>query len=250
MAEGARVYDATRTPLEAFQQELKNLNDLMQGGAITANTYQRAVTQLQDSFLDADETSRAFTSIFSSVIQAIGNGEDAMEAFRKTAIRALTNIADEILKMAVLQPIMRSLFGSFTGGPSLGGGIWPAAKGNAYSDGSIIPFANGGIVNRPTLFPMANGAGLMGEAGPEAILPLRRGAGGKLGVAASGTGGKTTVVVNNYSGAPTETRESTGPDGSEMIEVMVGTVDRGLKEGRFNRSMSSQFGSRPVMTRR
>jgi phage-related minor tail protein len=57
------------------------------------------------------------------------------------------------------------------------------------------PFARGGIVNGPTLFPFAKGIGLMGEAGPEAIMPLRRGRDGNLGVMSSG-GGTTNVVVN------------------------------------------------------
>ena len=62
----------------------------------------------------------------------------------------------------------------------------PNAMGNAFYSGNVIPFANGGIFNTPTLFPMANGMGLMGEAGPEAIMPLSRSPGGKLGVRADG----------------------------------------------------------------
>lgn len=61
-----------------------------------------------------------------------------------------------------------------------------------------MPFANGGIVNRPTIFPMRRGAGLMGEAGPEAIIPLRRGKGGKLGVAVSEGGSSGPTIINTY----------------------------------------------------
>jgi phage-related minor tail protein len=57
--------------------------------------------------------------------------------------------------------------------------------------------AKGGIVNSPTLFPFAKGTGLMGEAGSEAIMPLQRGADGKLGVLASGGGGGDVNVVVN-----------------------------------------------------
>jgi hypothetical protein len=65
---------------------------------------------------------------------------------------------------------------------SLFGGLF--ANGAAFSRGNIIPFATGGIVTKPTLFPMAGGRmGVMGEAGEEAIVPLHRGRGGKLGVA-------------------------------------------------------------------
>jgi phage-related minor tail protein len=58
----------------------------------------------------------------------------------------------------------------------------------------VIPFALGGIVTRPTLFPMANGMGLMGEAGAEAVMPLERGPGGRLGVRAMSGGPPLTVV--------------------------------------------------------
>jgi phage-related minor tail protein len=58
-----------------------------------------------------------------------------------------------------------------------------------------MPFAQGGIVSSPVTFPMRGGTGLMGEAGPEAILPLARGADGKLGV--RGAGGRATNVVIN-----------------------------------------------------
>jgi len=66
--------------------------------------------------------------------------------------------------------------GSQVSGPSFGFGSL------ANSAPPVRPFADGGVVNSPTLFPMANGAGLMGEAGPEAIMPLKRGKNGKLGV--------------------------------------------------------------------
>lgn len=77
-----------------------------------------------------------------------------------------------------------------------------AAKGLAFNHGNIIPFARGGIVGGPTMFPMSHGrSGLMGEAGPEAIMPLMRGPGGKLGVAAEGGGGTTIVIdVRNTKG--------------------------------------------------
>jgi len=68
------------------------------------------------------------------------------------------------------------------------------ALGNAYGKNGIVPFYKGGIVNSPTLFPFSKGTGLMGEAGPEAIVPLKRGRDGKLGIA--GGGGATTVNVS------------------------------------------------------
>jgi tape measure domain-containing protein len=79
---------------------------------------------------------------------------------------------------------------AFGGGPTLIG----SANGNVFAQNGIVPYAKGGIVDRPMVFPFAKGIGLMGEAGPEAIMPLKRGADGKLGVA--GGGGGTSVTVN------------------------------------------------------
>jgi lambda family phage tail tape measure protein len=74
------------------------------------------------------------------------------------------------------------------------------AKGGAFGKNGIVPFAYGGIVNKPTLFQFANGGtaatGLLGEAGPEAILPLRRGPSGRLGVETSGAASSMNVTVN------------------------------------------------------
>ena len=73
--------------------------------------------------------------------------------------------------------------------------LLPFADGGVINQGKVTPFAYGGVLSKPTLFPMANGMGLAGEAGPEAIMPLRRGPSGRLGVEASG-GGVGNVVVN------------------------------------------------------
>ena len=78
---------------------------------------------------------------------------------------------------------------------SLVQGILPFADGAPFSQGRVMPFAQGGIVSTATGFGMRGGMGLMGEAGPEAIMPLARGADGKLGVRGNG-GGATTIVMN------------------------------------------------------
>jgi lambda family phage tail tape measure protein len=62
--------------------------------------------------------------------------------------------------------------------------------------GKLLPFADGGVVSQPTYFPVGGDMGLMGEAGSEAILPLKRGADGSLGVAASGAGSAPQIVFN------------------------------------------------------
>jgi hypothetical protein len=79
-------------------------------------------------------------------------------------------------------------------------GVAPSADGAVMSGGDMVPFAYGGVVRRATTFPMADGRiGLMGEAGPEAIMPLKRGRDGRLGVSAAGpstTNNITNVTMN------------------------------------------------------
>lgn len=72
------------------------------------------------------------------------------------------------------------------GGLIAGGRSAAFGSGGVLAAGRVRPFAGGGIVAAPTYFPLGGGLGLMGEAGPEAILPLRRGSDGRLGVAAAG----------------------------------------------------------------
>ena len=73
-------------------------------------------------------------------------------------------------------------------------GILPFADGAPFSQGRVMPFATGGIVSGATPFGMRGGMGVMGEAGPEAIMPLARGPDGKLGVRGAGGGGASVVI--------------------------------------------------------
>lgn len=86
-----------------------------------------------------------------------------------------------------------------TGGVSnLAQGFLSSLLGASSSQGgSITPFATGGVINGPTLFPMGSRTGLMGEAGPEAILPLQRGTDGRLGVmTGAGQSAPVSIVMN------------------------------------------------------
>lgn len=99
------------------------------------------------------------------------------------------------------------------------GNIFASAKGDV-----VIPFASGGIVNSPTLFPLRGGAGLMGEAGAEAIMPLARGGDGKLGVRMSGGQG-VNVTVNISTPDATSFRQSQ----SQIASAITRAVARGQR---------------------
>ncbi len=98
---------------------------------------------------------------------------------------------------AALRPVTNHVGGILAGGiESLIGGLLPFEKGGSFSQGRVMPFANGGVVSGPVSFGMRGGRGLMGEAGPEAIMPLARGADGKLGVRAGGGARPVNIVMN------------------------------------------------------
>ena len=89
---------------------------------------------------------------------------------------------------------------------------------------SVIPFAKGGVVSMPTRFPLSGGTGLMGESGPEAIMPLKRGSDGRLGVAASG--GQPVQVTVNIS--TPDARSFVRSEG-QVAAVLTRAVGRGTR---------------------
>lgn len=143
------------------------------------------------------------------------------------ALKSVANtIVDTVYSIAI-KPVTGALGGLLAQGVSglMGAGM-PFAAGGAFSQGKVMPFAKGGIVGAPTTFPMRGGRGLMGEAGPEAIMPLARGPDGRLGVQAGG--GRAVNVVMNI----------TTPDvqGFQRSQSQVAAqVSRALSRGQRNR---------------
>jgi phage-related minor tail protein len=137
-----------------------------------------------------------------------------------------STIVDTVFSIAI-KPVTGALGGFLAQGLSgaLGGAL-PFANGGAFSQGRVMPFARGGIVGAPTMFPMRGGTGLMGEAGPEAIMPLARGPDGRLGVQAGG--GRAVNVVMNIT-----TPDVQGFQRSQS--QMAAQVSRALSRGQRNR---------------
>lgn len=127
----------------------------------------------------------------SAIRGAVLDGDSLSDSLR-TLATSMINTAFN----AATRPVTDQVGGLVAQGVgSLVGGLFPFAKGGSFSQGRVQPFANGGVVSGPTTFPMRGGTGLMGEAGPEAIMPLSRGPDGKLGVRGAG-GGNVSVVMN------------------------------------------------------
>jgi phage-related minor tail protein len=179
---------ALRDALESAEVSYSEAALQRAAAEIAAGNEKIAMLQQQEAL--AQKLEKSFEDFFMSLADGTSSTKDA---FRSMARQILS----ELYRVLVVQ----QLVGSFSQG---GGGILGAifssfnAKGNAFSGGNVVPFALGGVVNGPTAFPMSGGrTGLMGEAGPEAIMPLKRGRDGSLGVVAEGGGG--TVVNQSFS---------------------------------------------------
>ncbi|KQV63992.1 phage tail tape measure protein [Rhizobium sp. Root1220] len=133
---------------------------------------------LQRALDDLEGRSRSFGSALSGALRSAADGGKGLD----DVLRSLGNRLANIALSAGLKPLETMLSGAAS---NLLGGF-----------GKLLPFADGGIVSQPTYFPMGGNMGLMGEAGSEAILPLRRGADGALGVAASGAGARPQIIFN------------------------------------------------------
>lgn len=187
----------------ARMEEMTTRNSLGAGAQQGIQAYVDSIGNLRDAM--GQLTTTAIGGLEESLTSLATTGT---ANFREFAASILKDTTRMIIRQLILKSIMQ-LLGGIGGSataksfempsaafiPSGGYSFAPSAMGNVFASNGIQPFAMGGIVNRPTLFPFAKGIGLMGEAGPEAIMPLRRGADGKLGVASSG-GGSTTINIS------------------------------------------------------
>ena len=117
----------------------------------------------------------------------------------QSASEALSVAAETMLNTvyrSAMAPVTDQLGSMLAGGLNgIVSGLMPFADGASFSQGRVMPFAQGGVVSGPVSFPMRGGMGLMGEAGPEAIMPLARGPDGRLGIEARGASGAPVTVT-------------------------------------------------------
>lgn len=205
----------------------------------------------------SEKLSSNFEKGFASFLSGAKGGKAAMADFKNFILQQLAEIAAQKFTSNIISPLLDSLVGGIFGGGAGGsGGTGSMGLPNPFkfANGGIpggpgIAAYSGSIVDRPTFFPMAKGAfGLMGEAGPEAVVPLARGADGKLGIRNSGGGGPVTVnVINNAQGTKTTQQQRT-EGGMSIIDVVIEQVEAtmagNLTQGRgpMSDAMSTTFG--------
>ncbi|MEL6452020.1 MAG: phage tail tape measure protein [Pseudomonadota bacterium] len=170
-----QTLDATSAMVTGFDSELRRMRESL------------AATNKDIATLEKGLSS-GLRKAFDGLVFDGASLSDALDALGTSMMNATYN--------AAIKPVTDHMGGLLSTG--LGGlveGILPFANGAPFSQGRVMPFASGGIVSGATPFGMRGGMGVMGEAGPEAIMPLARGPDGKLGVRGGGAA-QPSVVMN------------------------------------------------------
>ena len=199
----------------------------------------------------AGATKNAFRAMEDDLVNFVKNGKLEFKSLANSIVEDLARIA---IRQQITGPLANAFSGLFNGGaaPATGNnsisnfqtpGTRAAAKGGVFGS-NVKAFASGGILDQPTFFPMKGGrTGLAGEAGAEAIIPLKRNRNGDLGVSSSG--GSTVVNIVNNSSGQIQSNESQDSNGNKQIDiVIVDTVNRAIGDGRLDQTFSSTYGIR------
>ncbi|MDH0087748.1 phage tail tape measure protein [Enterobacter bugandensis] len=217
-----------QTALELYRSQ-SDFNNLAIG--LVEATRERTTNVLTGLLTKTQTFKEGLTNLFSTLTQSI--------------IQNLVDMAAQaLLTNTILSSIMSvgsSVFGAVGSGAAASSGTAIAdygsnfqfnAKGGVYSSSDLSTYS-GQIVDNPTFFAFAKGAGVMGEAGPEAIMPLTRAADGSLGVRAvngAGAGGdmapKVYITIDSNGNTSTQ-----APSGLEQFGADVGRfVDQRYKQ--------------------
>ncbi len=231
-----RLADLADFQARELQMEVDGYGARLDAQRDYRNGARRAWQNIQADAVDvASATDDMLTTGFNTASNALADfattGKFKFRDFASSVINDMARIASQQAATGLLSGVLGagvSAFSGWMGGSATAGASASGYTGNAYANWAAAQadggawangvqfFANGAaftnsIVSRPTAFGMAGGrTGSMGEAGPEAILPLARGADGSLGVRSVGGGGGTALQVNAPVAVTVEDRSSEG----------------------------------------
>ncbi|MCV2868537.1 phage tail tape measure protein [Defluviimonas sp. WL0002] len=183
--------------LDGLEAQAATLEQSLGGARIMAAAFDAELLRMRDSMIFTGREVNSLSRSIGSGLRSAFDGlifdgvkfSDALRDVAQSMVDAVYNIA--------MAPVQNALGGAIANGLNAAlGGMFAFEKGGSFAQGRVMPFARGGIVSSPTMFAMRGATGLMGEAGPEAIMPLARGADGRLGVQSSGGGRPVSVTIN------------------------------------------------------
>ncbi len=206
--------------IDALESDVGGLGDTLADTAAMTAAFEDQLRSVQGSLGD---TTRDLGNLQRGFSQGLRSAFDGLVLDGQSLTDVLGGLAAKMADTAyaaAVNPVTNHLGGLLAGGlNSAISGLMPFADGGAFTQGRVMPFAKGGVVSSPTSFPMRGGTGLMGEAGPEAIMPLARGPDGRLGVRGAG-GGAVTVNMNITTPDVQGFQRSRGQIAAQMSRVL------------------------------
>ncbi|NOD29176.1 MULTISPECIES: phage tail tape measure protein [Ruegeria] len=210
-----------RDGFDDLQERGEALGDSLGDAATMAAAFDSQMKRISAAFEETGKDVATLERGMSSGLRKAFDGVVLDGMSLSGALDVLKNSLIQTAYAAAIKPVTDHFGGMLAN--TVGGlvkGILPFADGGSFSQGRVMPFANGGVVSGPTTFPMRGGTGLMGEAGPEAIMPLARGADGKLGVRTQGAGRAVNVVMNISTPDVQGFRRSQGQIAAQMSRAL------------------------------
>ena len=226
-AELAKIDEAERSLTNTIGIEIENRKAMQSDWTVGAkNAFASYVDEANNLSAQMENVGkRVFQGMSDSLTTFVTTGKLTFKSFAASIISDLARIAAQKAIAGLAGSLLGSIGGMF--GPGvIGAGF---ANGGAFSKGTQF-FADGGVVNRATGFGMAGGGqGVMGEAGPEAIMPLKRGADGKLGVAMSG--GSSNPAISQTNIITVQGSSDGNPENDKKLAQLISnTIDKKWQE--------------------
>lgn len=190
-----------------------------------------AMRAFQNFTEDADNAAGTAEQLFNTAFSSMGNGLATFCTTGKLNFKSFTSsVLSDMAKILAQATMMKAVkgVGSALGLGSVLDSLSFNACGGVYQSADLSRYS-GTVVNRPTFFAFAKGAGVMGEAGPEAILPLRRGADGKLGVVAATCGSGMVMFAPQYNIAINYDSQN-GQIGPEVMQAVYNLGKRAAED--------------------
>ena len=209
---------------EELGEKIELLEARLGGSEALVERFTSELGSLEGQMKQTQREARGLAQTFGSSLKQAFDGVAVDGLKLSDALSGLTRSMLNATYNAAMKPVTQAVGSAMSNGI---GTFLPFASGGTFTQGRVMPFATGDIVGSPTVFPLRGGAGLMGEAGPEAVMPLTRGTDGRLGVRSQGDLRPISIQMNISSPDAESFRRSKTQIAAE--------VSRALSQGARNR---------------